>query len=66
MVCGVELDTDAEGRRDYFSNRLYDVQDEFGPFLGGSSICVCTEVRLGLHTVNGRMQDRYQLTFNIP
>lgn len=65
MVCGVELDTDAEGRRDDVSNRLYDVQDEFGPFLGGSSICICTEVRL-VFILSMAGCRSFQLTFIIP
>ena len=40
MVCGVELDADAEGGGDDFARFREDVEDELGSLLGGAAVCI--------------------------
>lgn len=46
MVCGVELDADAEGGGDDFAGLGEDVEDELGSLLGGAAVSVGAEIRL--------------------
>lgn len=48
MVCGVQLDADAERRWDDFADLGDDVQDELGSFFGGAAIGVCAMICLRL------------------